>query len=96
MYNRFPFVKLFAFALVIACFSCNDATDSEMVTPESNDPKIKKLKLPEGFVAERIYSPGENDQGSWVSMCFDNKGRMIASDQFGGMYRMTVPPIGDS
>ncbi len=58
------------------------------------DPKVEKLKLPPGFVAEHIYSPGENDQGSWVAMTFDNKGRMITADQYGGLYRLEIPAIG--
>ena len=70
--------------------------EEKSVSPQSNDPKLRKLKLPPGFVAERLYSPGEHEQGSWVAMTFDNKNRLIASDQFGGLYRMTVPPIGDS
>jgi putative heme-binding domain-containing protein len=78
---------------MVTLFSCED---KKSVTPESNDPKLKKLKLPPGFKAERIYSPGEHHQGSWVSMTFDDQNRLIASDQFGTIYRMTVPPIGDS
>ncbi|MGV3642344.1 MAG: c-type cytochrome [Adhaeribacter sp.] len=58
------------------------------------DPKVARLKLPEGFSAERLYSPSENKQGSWVSMCFDDKGRMIASDQYGSLYRLVLPAIG--
>lgn len=27
-------------------------------------------------------------------MAFDDKGRMIASDQYGYLYRVTIPPIG--
>ena len=57
-------------------------------------PKLAKLKLPAGFVAEHIYSPGENDQGSWVGVTFDDKGRMIATDQYGAIYRLEIPPIG--
>lgn len=60
------------------------------------DPKVARLKLPAGFKAERLYSPSENKQGSWVSMCFDDKGRMIASDQYGSLYRLVMPPIGSS
>jgi putative heme-binding domain-containing protein len=45
-------------------------------------------------VAELLYSPGENDQGSWVAMTFDDKGRMITSDQYGFLYRLELPPIG--
>jgi putative heme-binding domain-containing protein len=96
MYLRFPFVKICSFILAVSILSCNNDKGPEMVSQESNDPKIKKLKLPPGFTAERLYSPGENEQGSWVSMTFDDKGRMIASDQYGSLYRLTLPPIGDS
>ena len=58
------------------------------------DPKVAKLKLPAGFEAEHIYSPGENEQGSWVGVTFDDKGRMIATDQYGALYRLEIPPIG--
>ena len=27
-------------------------------------------------------------------MTFDDKGRMIASDQYGYLYRITIPPVG--
>ena len=58
------------------------------------NPKLAKLKLPAGFVAEHIYSPGENDQGSWVGVTFDDKERMIATDQYGAIYRLEIPAIG--
>ncbi|MFM2250982.1 MAG: hypothetical protein RLZZ358_1909, partial [Bacteroidota bacterium] len=60
----------------------------------TGNPKLDKLKLPDGFVAELLYSPGENEQGSWVAMTFDDKGRMITSDQYGFLYRLELPPIG--
>ncbi len=60
------------------------------------DPKVEKLKLPDNFTAEHLYSPGDSMQGSWVSMTFDPKGRMIVSDQFGYLYRVTIPAIGDT
>lgn len=59
-----------------------------------DDPKIDKLKLLPGFKADHLYSPSENGQGSWVSMTFDDKGRMITSDQYGFLYRLTLPPVG--
>ena len=34
--------------------------------------------------------------GSWVNLCLDNKNRIIASDQFGGLYRFQVPANGNS
>jgi putative heme-binding domain-containing protein len=63
------------------------------LTPVGN-PKLDKLKLQPGFVAEHIFSPSEKKMGSWVSMCFDDKGRMLASDQYGGIYRLEIPAIG--
>ncbi|HPH17266.1 MAG TPA: c-type cytochrome [Haliscomenobacter sp.] len=63
-------------------------------TPPAIQPKTDNLKLPPDFVAEHLYSPSENKEGSWVSMCFDDKGRMLASDQYGGIYRLEIPAIG--
>ncbi|TDB60462.1 c-type cytochrome [Arundinibacter roseus] len=62
--------------------------------PRPDDSKADKLKLQPGFTAEHLYSPSENGQGSWVAMAFDDKGRMIASDQYGALYRITIPAIG--
>jgi putative heme-binding domain-containing protein len=60
----------------------------------ADNPKAEKLKLQPGFKAEHLYSPSENGQGSWVSMTFDDKGRMITSDQYGGLFRMKIPAVG--
>jgi putative heme-binding domain-containing protein len=65
-------------------------------TVKKDNPKIDKLKLPVGFKAEHLYSPGDNDQGSWVAMTFDNKGRMITADQYGALYRLELPAAGDT
>ncbi len=35
-------------------------------------------------------------QGSWVALCTDPKGRLIAADQNGKLYRMTPPAAGRS
>ena len=74
--------------------SCDSDKVSKMDTAENQDPKLAKLKLQPGFEAEHLYSPAENDQGSWVAMTFDDKGRLITSDQYGALYRMEVAPIG--
>ena len=51
------------------------------------------LNLPEGFEAHRIYDVPVKTQGSWVCITFDPQGRLIASSQFGGLYRLTLPPL---
>ncbi len=37
--------------------------------------------------------PG-GEQGSWVNLCLDDKGRILASDQYGGLFRFSAPPAG--
>ena len=66
------------------------------VTAPIDDSKLGKLKLTAGFKAEHLYSPSESKQGSWVAMTFDDKGRMITSDQYGSLYRFKVPAIGST
>lgn len=54
-----------------------------------------KLTLPPGFKAELLYSPAKENEGSWVSLCADAKGRLIVSGQYDeGLFRITPPPIG--
>jgi putative heme-binding domain-containing protein len=43
----------------------------------------------DGFVVEKMFDV-PSAQGSWVSMTVDHKGRLIASDQYGGLYRVTL------
>lgn len=54
-----------------------------------------KIRLPEGFEIELLYTVPRDVQGSWVAMCQDNKGRFIVSDQYGGIYRFPVPKLGE-
>src|SRR4051812_19603017 len=55
---------------------------------------LARLKVKEGFRVELLYTVPNADQGSWVNLCLDDKGRIIASDQYGGLYRFTPPPPG--
>ena len=55
-----------------------------------------KIRLPEGFKIELLYSVPRDDQGSWVAMCQDDKGRLIVSDEHGGLYRFPIPKLGES
>lgn len=81
------------FAAVMAAAACKNQEAGRKLT---GNPKIDKLKLPDNFNVDHLYSPGDNNQGSWVAMTFDPKGRMIVSDQFGYLYRLQVPAIGDT
>jgi putative heme-binding domain-containing protein len=70
-------------ALIVAFSSIAVLSAQDAATP------ISELKLLPGFKAERLYSVPKAIQGSWVSMARDDKGRLIASDQSGSLYRVT-------
>ena len=54
------------------------------------------LQIAPGFKVELLYTVPKGDQGSWVALTPDHKGRLIASDQYGGLYRLTLPAVGTS
>jgi hypothetical protein len=58
--------------------------------------ELPELTMPGGFKAELVYAVPNKEQGSWVAMTFDDKGRVIASDQSGGLYRVTLPWTSDA
>jgi putative heme-binding domain-containing protein len=61
---------------------------------ENQATPVNRITAPEGFEVELLYSvPGES-QGSWVALCTDPRGRLIVSDQFGGLYRFAPPAPG--
>ncbi|WP_019987493.1 c-type cytochrome [Rudanella lutea] len=95
MFSTINVAKL-GFALAAIAFTgVSWITMQQANTGKPQDPsKTDKLKLLPGFKAEHLYSPSDNKQGSWVSMTFDDKGRMITSDQYGFLYRLEMPPIG--
>lgn len=91
MYFRHRNALAFCLLLIaIVTTSC----DNDPATVKSDNPKISKLKLLPNFKVEHLYSPSENGQGSWVAMTFDNKGRLITSDQYGALYRLELSPAG--
>ena len=103
--NKSPLIVVLSLSVSLfftnSCRNVRDAninnaqeTAADARAAESLDPKVAKLKLPAGFRAEHLYSPSENQQGSWVAMTFDDKGRMITSDQYGGLYRLQMPAVG--
>ncbi len=55
--------------------------------------KSEDIKVPEGFKVDLLHALDEAE-GSWVAMCTDGKGRLIASDAGGRLVRITPPPVG--
>ncbi len=54
------------------------------------------LQVPAGFKVELLYTVPKEDQGSWVGITVDPKGRLITCDQYGALYRVTPPKLGTS
>ncbi|MDA7887993.1 DUF1080 domain-containing protein [Akkermansiaceae bacterium] len=55
---------------------------------------VANITKPKGFEVELLYSVPGVEQGSWVNLCNDDKGRIYASDQYGVLYRFTPPAPG--
>src|SRR5688572_25906377 len=51
---------------------------------------VDQLKVLKDFRVELLYTVPKSDQGSWVAMTVDPKGRLIVSDQYGKLYRIVV------
>ena len=62
--------------------------------PAATEPSA--IQIAPGFKVELLYTVPRSDQGSWVALATDPKGRLIASDQYGALYRLTLPAIGTS
>ncbi len=58
-------------------------------------PSSDATHVREGFRVELVYAPPLQSQGSWVSLTVDDLGRLIASDQYGALYRVTPSGIGE-
>lgn len=67
-----------------------DAKDKSSVEKHLADPAAR-IKAPKGFQVDLLYSVPQEQQGSWVNMTVDPKGRLIVSDQYGSLYRVTLP-----
>ncbi len=66
------------------------AIGANVATPVSN---IKTLP---DFKVELIYSVPGGEQGSWVNLTTDDKGRIYVSDQYGVLYRFKTPAAGQT
>ncbi len=52
---------------------------------------VGNVRIAKGFKLDLLYTVPKQTQGSWVALCTDPKGRLIAADQSGKLYRMTLP-----
>lgn len=65
-----------------------------LVVGENKATPVDRIKIQDGFQVELLYSVPGTEQGSWVAMCADDKGRLYVSDQYGGLFRFPIPEPG--
>ena len=68
-----------------------ETTLADVVAPAKQSTHLKTVP---GFRIEKLYTVPKKDPGSWVSLAVDGKRRLITSDQYGSLYRVTPPAIG--
>jgi putative heme-binding domain-containing protein len=90
-------------AFLLACSSARAEVAASSPDATSKKPAAKidltstpvdKIKVAPGFKVELVYSVPKESEGSWINMCVDPKGRLIVSDQFGDLHRVTLPKNG--
>ena len=54
---------------------------------------IESISVKKGFKVELLFTVPKDRMGS-ANLCLDDKNRIIASDQFGGLYRFKAPAKG--
>ena len=78
-----------SFCCAVSVFVClSVSVCAQQATP------VEAIKLKEGFQVELLYSVPKEVEGSWVAMTQDDQGRLIVSDQYGSLYRVTPPGLG--
>ncbi|NOT31312.1 MAG: DUF1080 domain-containing protein, partial [Planctomycetes bacterium] len=53
-------------------------------------PAAETIHVPPGFTVQRLHSARPVSEGSWVALAVDPRGRLYASDQYGGIFRVTL------
>ncbi len=62
--------------------------------PQAPQDATEQFKVAADFKLEKLYTVPKA-QGSWVSMAVRPDGRLIVGDQYGGLYRIQPPALGD-
>ena len=75
-----------------------DAAKKKRAGPAGPGPAattLSTLKPLKGFKVELVHTVPRDTEGSWVSMAIDPKNRLIVSDQYGKLYRVTPSKLGE-
>src|SRR5688572_2702496 len=87
-------IRIFAVAACVVAASALVAAERQPVNRAVGENKAtppSRIKAMKDFRVELLYSVPGGEQGSWVALCTDPKGRIIVADQYGGLYRFTPP-----
>src|SRR5258706_1231107 len=91
--NQQPLMKHHQYLLFLALtMSALTASAADHIPPAATP--VERMKVPKDFKVELLYNVPKDTQGSWVNLCVDPKGRLITSDQYGDLYRITPPTLG--
>jgi len=90
--NRPTFFQNLRGLSVALGLSCSALSLSARDLPTATDPG--DLEVAAGFQVDLLYSVPKEEQGSWVGITYDDQGRLITTDQYGGIYRITLPALG--
>ena len=90
--SRLAVASVLAFLVALPALAADTPAPPKLKEPPATP--AEKLKIAKGFKVELLYSVPKDKEGSWVSMCADPKGRLIVSDQYGPLYRVTPPALG--
>jgi putative heme-binding domain-containing protein len=55
---------------------------------------VEEIQVRPEFRVELIHAVPKSEEGSWVSLTVDPKGRLLGCDQGGGLFRLTLPAPG--
>src|SRR5207245_10323536 len=83
----------FRLIALLALWASSTATRADDLHKTPLATAAETLKIRKDFRAELLYSVPKDRQGSWINLCVDPKGRLIVSDQYGPLYRITPPPV---
>lgn len=90
-------MKLTWSALVVCTLFMLQVAGSQAPKPPApSATPANKIRIKPGYQVELLYTVPRDEQGSWVCMCADPKGRLIVSDQYGGLFRVAPPLIGQN
>jgi putative heme-binding domain-containing protein len=76
--------------VILGCIACAPSLFLFSDRLNAQGKAAGEFKTQPGFSVELIYDVPMDEQGSWVSLCVDPRGRVIASDQYGRLYRVSL------